>query len=89
MATRRKAKAAKSKQNLSHSGSVTQELPAPLPKIKDDNGAWHRLLRTLDYAVQQHVQGYTPGPRPRIADPGWEDLIELQAYVAHKISQIE
>ena len=63
--------------------------PPPLPKITTDDALWHRLLRQLDYAVQQHVQGYSAAKRPRSADPGWEDLIELQAAVARQVQAIE
>ena len=60
-------------------------LAALLPKITTTEQVWPRMLRMLDHAVMVHVQGYTPGPRPRTTDPGWEDLIELQTAVAREV----
>lgn len=55
---------------------------ATLPKITTEIGFFARVSPLLDYAVTQHVQGYTPGPRPRATDPGWEDVIELRNFAA-------
>ena len=88
---------AKPKKKQKNAKNVTQRprqvvkspIVPPLPPIKTLNDLWPRLLRTLDYAVMQHVPGFEPGRRPRIADPGWEDLLALQARVDVEVQAIQ
>lgn len=60
-----------------------------LPKITTTEGTWRRLLPLIDYAVRVHVQGHSPSPRPRTADPGWEDLLEIQRAVAREVEALD